>query len=187
MKTVLNSNKKVHDDVVENLIRSPQSFFDVTSVGEMMNKISNDFSLLDNAIIRNVNDIIERILTIVFIVAAATYLDKFFGILGVIGLLCNIWTVWYMKRTLIFIKERMLREKSVIFSHFSDTMPALTLIHNFRKVHAFNEEAKEKLNTLLKKSIFASQIDRALAFYLDTPISILMAIATISRVSKLNG
>ena len=49
-KVVLNSNKKVHDDAVENLVRSPQSYFDKTSEGLIMNHISSDLGVLDNVL-----------------------------------------------------------------------------------------------------------------------------------------
>ena len=132
-KTVLNSNRKIHDDIVNNLVRSPQKYFDVTAEGELMNKISNDLSILDNAIIVFVDDILERAMVLPFSMATVVLIDKPFLLAVGVGLICNILTVWYIKGALIFAKQRMLQEKAKIFSHFTDTFSALTLIHNFKR------------------------------------------------------
>ena len=50
-KIVLNSNKKIHESMLESIIRAPQSYFDVTPDGEILNKVSNDLNVLDGSLV----------------------------------------------------------------------------------------------------------------------------------------
>ena len=45
---VLNSNEKIHKDMIYNLVRSPSSYFDTTTTGSLSSKFSNDLSVMDN-------------------------------------------------------------------------------------------------------------------------------------------
>ena len=45
--TILNSNLKIHNDMLIGLIRSPLSYFDITPSGQLTNRFSNDLGALD--------------------------------------------------------------------------------------------------------------------------------------------
>ena len=48
--TVLNSNEKIHEQMMNGLVRSPSTYFDVTPSGTLINKFSNDLGILDNSL-----------------------------------------------------------------------------------------------------------------------------------------
>jgi hypothetical protein len=48
--TLLNSNKNIHEKMVNGIVRSPGSFFDITPSGLLINKFSNDLGILDNSL-----------------------------------------------------------------------------------------------------------------------------------------
>ena len=47
---VLNSNEDIHKSMVHGLIRSPCYYFDITPIGRLNNKFSNDLGILDTMI-----------------------------------------------------------------------------------------------------------------------------------------
>ena len=57
---VLNSNEKIHEDMVMGIVRSPLSYFDVTPSGQITNKFSNDLGLLDNLLALTLIFVLER-------------------------------------------------------------------------------------------------------------------------------
>ena len=48
---ILKSNEKIHEDMVESLVRSPLAYFDTTPSGQVTNRFSSDLALLDNGIL----------------------------------------------------------------------------------------------------------------------------------------
>ena len=47
----LKSNEKIHEDMVESLVRSPLAYFDTTPSGQVTNRFSSDLAVLDNGLL----------------------------------------------------------------------------------------------------------------------------------------
>jgi ABC-type multidrug transport system fused ATPase/permease subunit len=56
---ILFSNEKLHELMIEGLVRSPTSFFDTTPSGRLINTFSNDLGLLDMTLAFSFTDMIE--------------------------------------------------------------------------------------------------------------------------------
>jgi ABC-type multidrug transport system fused ATPase/permease subunit len=55
---ILLSNEKIHEDMINGLVRSPSNFFDITPSGRLINKFSNDLGILDTGLSFTLTDTI---------------------------------------------------------------------------------------------------------------------------------
>lgn len=51
---ILNSNKSIHAEMVNKILRSPISYFDYTPSGQIINKFSNDIGIMDYVLAFNI-------------------------------------------------------------------------------------------------------------------------------------
>jgi ATP-binding cassette, subfamily C (CFTR/MRP), member 4 len=51
---ILNSNKDIHAEMVNKIMRSPISYFDYTPSGQIINKFSNDIGIMDYVLAFNI-------------------------------------------------------------------------------------------------------------------------------------
>ena len=105
MKTLLHSNKCIHEDILENLIKSPQHYFDTTPDGKILNKISNDLGILDGGMTESFADIASRIVMIPFALGTIIYVDKVFLIPAILVCVLNIFNVMFAKDAFIFTRK----------------------------------------------------------------------------------
>ena len=54
----MNASRKLHKNLLRNILRSPMTFFDTTPVGRIVNRFSNDVARIDNEIIYQFKDCI---------------------------------------------------------------------------------------------------------------------------------
>lgn len=53
---VLNINQAIHTDMINGITRSPCSYFDIKSSGQLHNKFSNDLGIMDNVLTNVLSD-----------------------------------------------------------------------------------------------------------------------------------
>lgn len=85
---LLYSNEKLHKVMIDGLVRSPCSYFDVTPTGRLTNKFSNDLGILDTLLGWTTLDSLEGTVYILASMASIFVIDLFFMIPGLINLLC---------------------------------------------------------------------------------------------------
>lgn len=56
---LLNSNEKIHEEMIHAIVRSPNSFFDNTPIGTIISKFSNDLGILDTSLAMPFIDVLE--------------------------------------------------------------------------------------------------------------------------------
>jgi ABC-type multidrug transport system fused ATPase/permease subunit len=102
---VLNSNEEIHREMIYNLVRSPSSYFDTTSTGNLSSKFSNDFSIMDNTLSVSLIDSIEGPIMVLILVANVISINKFFLIPGVINIILLIIFFLSYKNSVIAAKQ----------------------------------------------------------------------------------
>ena len=45
--STINSSKKLHNNILKNLLRSPMLFFDITPIGRILNRFAKDIDVID--------------------------------------------------------------------------------------------------------------------------------------------
>ena len=98
------------------LLRSPTKFFDTTPSGRLINRFSNDLSILDTVVGYTLVDTIEGPILALVMLVNVFQIVPFFVIPAVANLvILMLWFV-FCKRTIVQTKQLDLRMKSPVFS-----------------------------------------------------------------------
>lgn len=102
--------------MVMGIVRSPLSFFDVVSSGQITNKFSNDLGILDTELGQNLIFILDRSTMWVIAFGTIIHLDVIYMIPAIVCLVFFILFTLINRRAIIKSKEFSLKLKSPIFS-----------------------------------------------------------------------
>lgn len=118
MCIVRNCNK-VHDHMIDSLLRSPMTFFYSTPSGIFVNKFTTDMGVLDNSLVVSFIDAVEGPILIIVAIVNMIHINAYFaipaGILGFIALLF----FFYSRPAFISCKQLDLQSKGPIFHFYS--------------------------------------------------------------------
>jgi ATP-binding cassette subfamily C (CFTR/MRP) protein 4 len=129
--SVLLANQEIHEKMIDGIVRSPGSFFDITPSGMLINKFSNDLSILDNSLATTIVDMFEGpALTIVALVNICQ-INVFFIPPTVVIVICVLLFFGYARPVLIQCKQKDLKNKSPIFRFYSETLNGLIQIRTY--------------------------------------------------------
>ena len=130
---ILNSTEQLHEEMLEKLVRSPCSFFDVVSTGELANKFSNDLGILDQSLCIIVFEVFEGLLYFFIAFANMFAIDVYFIIPGSIHMLFVVLLFLFSKKTIMLLREIDLKSKSPVFNMVNEMLMSLTQIRIFSR------------------------------------------------------
>lgn len=105
--------------MINAIVRSPGSFFDVTPSGLLTNKFSNDLGIIDNVLIMAMIDGFEGPLVLLSAIVNICQIDVFILIPATIVLILALALFFYSRPVIIGSKQLDLQNKSPIFHTFS--------------------------------------------------------------------
>jgi ATP-binding cassette subfamily C (CFTR/MRP) protein 4 len=154
--------------MLSGLLRSPIKYFDKTPSGRLINRFSNDMSILDNILGTTFVDTIEGPILALVMLVNVFQIVPFFIIPAVINLiLLGLWFA-YCKRAIIQTKQLDLRMKSPVFSEFTQLVSGATQV----KIYGQTERMNAKMSSIINSSIrvnhsfwFASRVFGSLTSY----------------------
>lgn len=101
---VLFSNEDLHEAMIEGLVRSPSSYFDVTPTGRLTNKFSNDLGILDSTLGFTVIDAVEGPIIALVMMINIFIIDIYFLIPGILNIFFLIFYFIYCNQSIIHAK-----------------------------------------------------------------------------------
>ena len=101
---ILNSNQAIHEQMIDGILKSPSNFFDTTPSGELINKFSNDLSILDNNLFFTMIDSIEGPMLVIVALVYVCTVNVFFIPSTVIFFTIGIILVAYSKQCVVSSK-----------------------------------------------------------------------------------
>lgn len=136
----------LHNSMLQQVLRAPMSFFDITPLGRIINRFSHDVDTVD-ATIPNI---------LIFL------MELFFQLVGIIVVICistpiiaavfvPVGALYYFTQKFYISTSRQLKRiasnfRSPIYSHFSETLSGLSVIRAFKVEEAFMEESNKKVD-----------------------------------------
>lgn len=173
---VLNSNKKIHDDMIESLLRSPSSYFDVTSSGQLTNKLSNDLSVMDNIVPMSFIEVGEGLINIGVMMITIVAIDLFLVLPALIDIVFLVWFFFFCKEVIVACKQLDLQMKSPVFGMVRETILGLVQIRIYRRRPAFLDRFSKLLNYSARAHLSFWNTLRAFAVNLSYVSTILFTI-----------
>lgn len=128
---ILFSNEKLHELMVEGLVRSPTSYFDTTPSGRLINTFSNDLGLLDMTLAFSFTDMIEGPIISIGMLINIFTIELFFIPPGVANILFLILFFLYAKRPIVECRQLYLKLRTPVFGLFGEMLSVLTQIATF--------------------------------------------------------
>ncbi|XP_006972048.1 ATP-binding cassette sub-family C member 3 [Peromyscus maniculatus bairdii] len=142
----------LHAALLHNKIRSPQSFFDTTPSGRILNRFSKDIYVIDEVlaptILTLLNSFFMSISTLVVIVAST---PLFIVVVIPLAVLYG-----FVQRFYVATSRQLKRLESIsrspIFSHFSETVTGTSVIRAYGRMEDFKVFSDSKVDTNQKSS-----------------------------------
>ncbi|XP_023573947.1 canalicular multispecific organic anion transporter 2 isoform X1 [Octodon degus] len=137
----------MHNALLQNKMRSPQSFYDTTPSGRILNRFSKDIYVIDEVLTPTILMLLYTLFTtfsIVVIIVASTPLF----ILVILPL-----AVFYgfVQRFYVATSRQLKRLESVsrspIYSHFSETVTGASVIRAYRRTEEFRALSDKKVDS----------------------------------------
>ncbi|XP_035695059.1 multidrug resistance-associated protein 1-like [Branchiostoma floridae] len=131
------SSLHLHHKSLLNILRSPMQFFDVTPMGRIMNRFSQDMNTVDNVIPM----VIRMWLTCVFLVLSALFVISFSTPLFLAIILPIALPYYFLLRFYLETSRQLKRMESIsrspIYSHFSETVQGTSTIRAYDRGQQF--------------------------------------------------
>ena len=99
--TILLASERVHCNMIEAILHSPTGFFDRTPSGILINKFSNDLSLIDYSLIFALIDTVEGPTAILMAVANTVLINHYFAVPYLFFLIFSVWFFRYARPVII--------------------------------------------------------------------------------------
>ncbi|KAF9432051.1 hypothetical protein BGZ76_011324 [Entomortierella beljakovae] len=137
VKAAVTAAQHLHDQLLNNLLRQPMSFFDVTPVGRIINRFSSDVDAVDETIIWNFIDVVYCLVaiggTLVVISISTPLFLLFVPPLAIAYILIQD----YYIRSSQALKRYMSVSKSPLYQHFNETLSGVSTIRSMSETHRF--------------------------------------------------
>jgi ATP-binding cassette subfamily C (CFTR/MRP) protein 1 len=181
----LNAANLLHSEMLQNVVRAPMSFFDITPMGRILNRFSRDIDICDSVLnmdFRMLMNTVFRVLTAFIIIGIETpFVILFILPLGVL---------YYFAQKFYIPTSRQMRRiassaHSPIYVHFSESISGSASIRAYNAVDKFEQESNRRIDvyhSILYPSMIAQKwISTRLEFLGYTIVFISAIFTVISR------
>eukprot|EP01135_Chromosphaera_perkinsii_P011303 Nk52_evm84s2367 gene=Nk52_evmTU84s2367 len=163
----LKAAKSFHNAVYVNVIQAPMSFFDTTPVGQLLNRFSNDVSVVDESIPESLLFIMFLGCQIVGILLMIMYMfPMFICVLIPLGFVFN-WFQQGFRFSARDLRRIELAARSPTYSLLSETLLGLVSVRAFGRDFSFQKEMEQRMQFTLSAMYSFWVANRWLGFRLD--------------------
>ncbi|XP_072179889.1 ATP-binding cassette sub-family C member 9-like [Diadema setosum] len=179
---ILTAAKRIHFYLLENLIRVPMRFFDITPIGRILNRLTFDTRLIDQRLLITINMLANAILTTASTIVVNAVVNPYFLIfLLPVTVLFTGLLIFYI-RTARELQRTESVSRSPIFAHFSETLGGLTTIRAFSAGGRFFKTISDLIDTNNTCSIYLLAAERWLGIRLDLLGAVIVLMAGLSSL-----
>ncbi|PFH60569.1 hypothetical protein XA68_10736 [Ophiocordyceps unilateralis] len=164
----LTASRKLHDRLMSAVARARFKFFDVTPLGQLMNRFSKDLEAVDQEIAPTAIGVMSCALSLIVTVVLIAVITPGFLVAAVF-----ISVLFYLVATLYLRASRDLKrlesvQRSPLFQQFGETLSGVTTIRAYGDERRFIRDNLTKVNTQSRPFIYLWACNRWLAFRADT-------------------
>ena len=163
--SILMANEEIHEKMINGIVRSPASFFDTTPSGMLINKFSNDLSVLDNSLSTTMIDMFEGPAMCIVALVNVCQMEVFFIPPTIVIIICVFWFFYYARPAIIQCRQIELKNKSPIFNFYSETLSGLVQIRIYGRRKNLISKFTKLINDSTKAAIAFGIVSRGFGFY----------------------
>ena len=133
-------SERLHDKMVEAILRAPVVFFDSNPVGRVLNRFSKDIGCVDELLPKSYLISIQMILQMLASILIPTVANPWLLFVFVPLLAAGVYIVRYFLATSRQLKRLESISRSPVYSHFSETLNGLETIRTSGRQRDFVEQ-----------------------------------------------
>ncbi|KAG0243882.1 hypothetical protein BGW41_001071 [Actinomortierella wolfii] len=179
------ASKNLHASMLVPMIRSPMSFFDVTSSGKVINRFSHDISSIDIELPANFLTLLFLVTAVILQFAFAVAATAYFLILLAILLACYYYLAGYFLVSSRELKRLDSAARSPMYAHFGETLNGLMTLRGFGEAERFAMQATKMLDQSQQVYYLTNSTQRwlqmMLAFLSDIVLGFIAVMAVVQR------
>ncbi|XP_078700800.1 ATP-binding cassette sub-family C member 9-like isoform X2 [Branchiostoma floridae x Branchiostoma belcheri] len=138
--------KRLHEGMVRNIVLAPMRFFDTTPTGRVLNRMSEDQSVIDIRLPFQMEALIRTSLMVTSALVVNAVVTPYF-IIGAVPIVILYYFVQkFFRATARELQRLDSINKSPVFAHVSETLGGLSTIRAFRVEKRFKDNIMEKVN-----------------------------------------
>ncbi|KAF9972235.1 hypothetical protein BGZ73_004675 [Actinomortierella ambigua] len=176
------ASKNLHASMLGPLVRSPMSFFDVTSSGKIVNRFSHDISLIDIDLPINFLNLLFILMIVVLQFAYAIAASVYFLILLVPLLGCYYYLAGFFLVSSRELKRLDSAARSPMYAHFGETLNGLMTIRGFGHGERFAMQATKMLDQSQQVYYLTNSSQRWLQMMLEVLSVIVMGVIALLAI-----
>lgn len=147
--------------MINGLVRSHSSYFDITSTGLLNNKFSTDFGILDNLLAFVLTEAIGGPASYLIMFAYIFTLNFYFIIPAILDLIFIVCFYFYSKEVIKALKQLDLRARTPMFNMVNEMISSLIQIRVFNRRLYLLKEFVKKVNSSFSCNICYLTVSRA--------------------------
>jgi ABC-type multidrug transport system fused ATPase/permease subunit len=163
----LTASWKIHQRLMESVTRAKFKFFDVTPLGQIMNRFSKDLESVDQEVAPIAIGVMSCALAIVVTIALITAITPGFLIAGVFISALYFMVAKFYLRSSRDLKRLESVQRSPLFQQFGETLSGITTIRAYGDERRFVRDNMLRINTHSRPFIYLWGANRWLAFRID--------------------
>lgn len=184
--SAVSSSQYFHDNMAKSVLRAPMSFFDTTPIGRILNRFSDDISVLDQQVLWTLMLFFEFSLeTLTRLVIVIYNLPFMLVIVLVLVFLYN----YYRNRFIPASRElKRLRSalRSPVFSHLQESISGVETLRAYGETERFIHANRKKVDNVTKVDWATQCANRWLSMRLQSIAAIVVLSATLLILLSVN-
>ncbi|KXX76621.1 ATP-dependent bile acid permease [Madurella mycetomatis] len=163
----LTASWKLHDRLMRAVTGARFKFFDVTPLGQMMNRFSKDLEAVDQEVAPIAIGVMSCALGIVVTVVLIAYVTPMFLVAGIFITLAYVFLGQFYLHASRDLKRLESVSRSPLYQQFGETLSGVTTIRAYGDERRFIRDNLARINTQLRPFIYLWAANRWLAFRTD--------------------
>jgi ABC-type multidrug transport system fused ATPase/permease subunit len=163
----LTASWKLHKGIMNAVAGARFKFFDVTPLGQMMNRFSKDLEAVDQEVAPIAIGVMSCLLGIVVTVVLIAWITPGFLIAGIFITMAYVFLARFYLHSSRDLKRLESVERSPLFQQFGETLSGVTTIRAYSDERRFVRDNLARINKQLRPFIYLWAANRWLSFRTD--------------------
>jgi len=177
-KCLLGTNSNMHDQMLNRLTRTSVTFFDMTPIGTILNRFSNDIGVLDGSNVPIMADVIDGFVSLPLMAATLLAINLSASIPCIIVVVVLYKIKKFFEKPVMETKRLDLSSRAPLYSEISATINGLLAVRVYRQGGNFIRKFCELIYNNSRAFLYMERTVRVFAFSMNVTLDSLSVIGT---------
>ncbi|KAG2801319.1 ABC transporter C family member 10, partial [Phytophthora cactorum] len=184
IETCVRTSQNLHDELFRRVLNAPITrYFDVTPMGRILNRFSNDLDQMDSILPQEYQILFQNVSMALGSLVVSAFASYWIGVSYIPIFFIFLWTGEHFKKTSCEIKRLEGVTRTPVYNLFGETLSGLATIRAFRMEDNFSARNREVVDTNTNLYLTYWCSSRWLATRLDLLSVVIIFIVTLYLVS----